>query len=63
MGWSWDVLQSNHACTDICHLIASEMRENLVKYIIENNLKVGFMIDRSQLLVKKKRCSGNLFTL
>jgi hypothetical protein len=41
------ILQSNHACTDICHLIASEMRQNLLKYIIENDQKVSFMIDES----------------
>jgi hypothetical protein len=58
------ILQSNHACTDICHLIASEMQKNLVKYIIENDLKVGFMIDESTTVGKKKRVSGsNLFTL
>jgi hypothetical protein len=39
------ILQSNHACTDICHPIASEMQKNLVQYTIENDLKVGFMTD------------------
>jgi hypothetical protein len=48
------ILQSNHACRDICHLIVSEMQKNLVKYIIENNLKVGFMIDESTTISKKK---------
>jgi uncharacterized protein YqiB (DUF1249 family) len=41
------ILPSNHACTVICHLTASEMRKNLVKYITENDLKVGFMTDES----------------
>jgi hypothetical protein len=49
------ILQSNHALTDICHLIVSKMQKNLVKYIIENNLKVGFMIDESTTISKKKR--------
>jgi hypothetical protein len=35
------------------HLIASEMRKNLVKYITENDLKVGFMIDESTTISKK----------
>jgi hypothetical protein len=48
------ILQSNHACTDICHLIASEMRNNFVKYIIENDLKVGFMIDESTTISIKE---------
>jgi hypothetical protein len=59
MGYS---LQSNHACTGICHLIASEMRKNLVKYITENDLEVGFMIDEFTTIIKK-RGSGNRFTL
>jgi hypothetical protein len=29
------ILQSNHACTDICDHIADEMRKKLVKYIID----------------------------
>jgi hypothetical protein len=57
------ILQSNHACPDICHIIASEMRKNLVKYIIENDPKLGFMIDESAAISKKKRGSGNLFML
>jgi hypothetical protein len=48
------ILQSNDACADICHLIASEMRKNLVKYVIENDLKVGFMIDKSTTVSKKE---------
>jgi hypothetical protein len=47
------ILQSNHAYTDICHLIASEMRKNLVKYMIENDLTVGFMIDESATISEK----------
>jgi hypothetical protein len=50
------ILQSNHACADICHLIASKMRKNLFKYVIENNLKVGFMIDESTTISKKRPC-------
>jgi hypothetical protein len=48
------ILQSNHACTDICHLIASEMRKNLVKYIIGNDLKVGIITDESTTVSKKE---------
>jgi hypothetical protein len=35
------ILQSNRA-RDIYHFIASKMRKNLVKYITENDLRVGF---------------------
>jgi hypothetical protein len=56
------ILQSNHACTDICHLIASEMRNNLVKYTVEKKQKVGFVIDKS-ITISIKKGSGNLFTL
>jgi hypothetical protein len=48
------ILQSNHACTDICHLIASEMRKKLVKFIIENDLKIGFVTDESTTISKKR---------
>jgi hypothetical protein len=48
------ILQSDYACTDICHSIASEMRKNFVKYIIENDLNVGFMTDESTTISKKQ---------
>ena len=36
---------SNTVCADITHHIANEMRKKLVNYILENDQKVGFMID------------------
>ena len=48
------ILQSNHACTDICDHIADEMRKKLVKYIIDNDLKIGFMIDETSTRSKKE---------
>jgi hypothetical protein len=49
------ILQSNNAYTDICHLIASAARMNLGKYIIETELKIGFTIDKSTTISKKRR--------
>jgi hypothetical protein len=45
---------ANHACTDICDHIADEMRKKLVKYILDNDLKIGFMIDDSSTRSKKE---------
>jgi hypothetical protein len=47
-------LQSNYACTDTCDHIADEMRKKLDKYIIDNDLKIGFMIDESSTRSKKE---------
>jgi hypothetical protein len=38
-------LQSNHACADIYRLISDEMRKIIVKYVMEDDQKVGFMIE------------------
>ena len=47
------ILQSDHACADIVYHISNEMRTKLVKYILHNNNKVGFMIDESTTMSKK----------
>ena len=51
------ILQSNHACADIVYHISNEMRTKLVKYILNNDNKVGFMIDESTTMSKKSALS------
>jgi hypothetical protein len=48
------VLNCDHACIDICHVIASELRKNLARYIIEDDRNVGFMIDESIAIHEKE---------
>ncbi|XP_065645708.1 E3 SUMO-protein ligase KIAA1586-like [Hydra vulgaris] len=38
------ILQPDHAYADIVYHISNEMRTKLVKYILHNDIKVGFMI-------------------
>jgi hypothetical protein len=40
-------LQSNRICTDTCHLTASDMRKDLVKYKPESDPKVDLTVDQS----------------
>lgn len=47
-------LESNFACRDVYHFIASETRNTLVKYITENDINVGFMIDESTTVTEKE---------
>ena len=51
------VLQSDHAYADIVYHISNEMRTKLVKYILNNDNKVGFMIDESTTMSKKSALS------
>ncbi|XP_065671985.1 E3 SUMO-protein ligase KIAA1586-like [Hydra vulgaris] len=51
------ILQSDHACADIVYHISNEMRTKLVKYILYNDNKVGFMIDESTTMSKKSALS------
>ncbi|XP_065650267.1 E3 SUMO-protein ligase KIAA1586-like [Hydra vulgaris] len=51
------ILQSDHACADIIYHISNEMRTKLVKYILHNDNKVGFMIDESTTMNKKSALS------
>ncbi|XP_065640484.1 E3 SUMO-protein ligase KIAA1586-like [Hydra vulgaris] len=51
------ILQSDHACADIVYHISNEIRTKLVKYILHNGNKVGFMIDESTTMSKKSALS------
>nr|XP_047139105.1 E3 SUMO-protein ligase KIAA1586-like [Hydra vulgaris] len=51
------ILQSDHACANIVYHISNEMRPKLVKYIIHNDNKVGFMIEESTTMSKKSALS------
>ncbi|RXM99424.1 hypothetical protein EOD39_11558 [Acipenser ruthenus] len=47
------VLQSDHSCADITDHIAKSMRRKLVESVISEDLKIGFMIDKSTTVSKK----------
>jgi hypothetical protein len=57
MGWRWDAFYGLIMHEDNCHLVATEMRKALVKYIIENDRKLGFIIDESATISGKEGSS------